>query len=195
MSEIHSGRHRAQDVGRALRTLWLLMLLRGVLAVVFGLYALFSPESALLALVYVFGFYALMDGVAAIVLGIRHRRAGHWGWQLVQGVVSLVAGLIALFWPGPTVLALVLIVAVWSIALGVTGIVEAVAARGQGEPWGWPVLGGVVAIVFGIVLLTSPGAGAFLLLWVIGVSTVALGVAFVAWALRLRSAAGAGVHA
>jgi uncharacterized membrane protein HdeD (DUF308 family) len=183
------------DVDRAVRTLWLLMLLRGVLAVVFGLYALFSPESALLALVYVFGFYALMDGVTAIVLGIRHRRAGHWGWQLVQGVVSLVAGLVMLFWPGPTVLALVLIVAVWSIAQGITGIVEAVAARRQGEPWAWPVLGGVVAIVFGVVLLASPGAGAFLLLWVIGVSTVALGAAYVVWALRLRSAARAGADA
>jgi uncharacterized membrane protein HdeD (DUF308 family) len=183
------------DVGRALRTLWLLMLLRGVLAVVFGLYALFSPESALLALVYVFGFYALMDGVAAIVVGVRHRRAGHWGWQLVQGVVSLLAGLIALFWPGPTVLALVLIVAVWSIAQGIAGIVEAVAARRQGDPWGWPVLGGVVAIVFGVVLLVSPGAGALLLLWVIGVSTVALGIVFVAWALGLRSAARTGAHA
>jgi uncharacterized membrane protein HdeD (DUF308 family) len=183
------------DVDRALRTLWQLMLLRGVLAAVFGLYALFSPESALLALVFVYGFYALMDGVTAIVLGIRHRHAGHWGWQLVQGVASLVAGLVALFWPGPTVLALVLIVAVWSIVLGVTGIVEAFAARSQGESWGWPVVGGVVAIVFGIVLLASPGAGALLLLWVIGVSTLALGAVFVVWALRLRSAAGAGAHA
>ena len=67
------------DVDRAVRTLWLLMLLRGVLAVVFGLYALFSPASALLALVFVYGFYALMDAGTAIVLGIRHRRSGHWG--------------------------------------------------------------------------------------------------------------------
>jgi uncharacterized membrane protein HdeD (DUF308 family) len=183
------------DVGPALRTLWLLMLLRGVLAVVFGLYALFSPVSALLALVYVYGFYALMDGVAAIVLGVRHRRAGHWGWQIVQGVVSLIAGLIALFWPGPTVLALVLIIGVWSIALGVTGIVEALAARRQGESWGWPVTGGVVAILFGVALLASPGAGTFLLLWVIGVTTLALGVVFVAWAFRLRSAVRRGAGA
>jgi uncharacterized membrane protein HdeD (DUF308 family) len=181
-------------VSRAVRTLWLLMLLRGVLAAIFGLYALFSPGSALLALVYVFGFYALMDGVTAIVLGIRHRRAGHWGWQLAQGAVSVVAGLVALFWPGPTVLALVLIVAVWSVVLGVTGIVEALAARHQGEAWGWPVVGGVVLIVFGVVLLASPGAGALLLLWVIGVSTLALGAAFIAWALRLRSEARAGTR-
>lgn len=180
------------DRGRALRTVWLLVLLRGVLAVVFGLYALFSPQSALLALVFVYGFYALVDGLVAIVLGVRQGRAGHWGWQLVQGAVSLVAGLIALFWPGPTVLALVLIVATWSIVFGAVGILEAVAARRQGVPWGWPVLGGLVAILFGVVLLTSPTTGAFVLLWVIGVCVLVLGVVFIGWALRLRGARKAG---
>src|SRR3954453_23145405 len=98
------------DAGRAVKALWWLVLIRGVLAVVFGLYALFSPEAALLALVLVYGFYAIMDGVAALFVGFRHRGTSHWGWQLVQGVVSVLAGLIALFWPGPTILALVLII-------------------------------------------------------------------------------------
>lgn len=177
-----------RDMDRALRSLWSLMLLRGVLAVMFGLYALFSPESALLALVFVYGFYAIIDGVTALVLGVRHRRDGHWGWQLVQGAVSLTAGLVALFWPGPTVFALVLIVAVWSIATGFTGIVEAFTAARHGESWGWPVVGGVVGILFGIVLLASPATGTFLLLWLIGVTTLPLGLVYIFWALRLRSA-------
>ena len=176
------------EVGRALRTLWLLMLLRGVLAVVFGLYALFSPESALLALVYVFGFYAIMDGVAAVFLGLRHRSA-EWGWQVAQGVVSLIAGLVALFWPGPTVFALVLIVAVWSIAVGVAQIVGAFGARRMGLSWGWPLAGGVVTVLFGVVLLVSPGAGALTLLWIIGLTALVFGTVFVVWALRLRGAA------
>jgi len=175
------------EVGRALRTLWVLMLVRGVLAVVFGLYALFSPENALLALVYVFGFYAIMDGVVAVVMGLRHR-SGHWGWQLAQGAVSLVAGLVALFWPGPTVFALVLLVGVWSVALGVVGIVEALAARRQGQAWGWPLAGGLLGVLFGVVLLASPGAGALVLLWIFGLTALVLGVVFVAWALRLRTA-------
>ena len=117
------------DATRAVKALWWLVLLRGVLAVIFGLYALFAPASALLALVFVYGFYAIMDGVAALVVGFRHRGTSHWGWHVAQGVVSLLAGVIALFWPGPTVLALVLIIAVWSIVLGVTQIVEAFTAR------------------------------------------------------------------
>ena len=177
------------DTVRALRTVWWLMLLRGVLAVVFGLYALISPVSALVTVVYVYGFYALFDGITALVAGVRHRRAGHWAWQLVQGVVSLVAGLVALFWPGPTVLALVLIVAVWSIVRGVAEIVEAFAGRRQGASWVWPALGGVAAILFGIGLIASPAAGALVLLWIIGLTVLVLGGVYVVWALRLRAAA------
>src|SRR5690349_10869747 len=164
------------DLGRAVRTLWWLVLIRGVLAVIFGLYALFAPAAALLALVFVYGFYAIMDGVAALALGVRHRRTSHWGWHIVQGVVSLLAGLVALFWPGPTVLALVLIIGLWSVVRGAAEIVEALAARRVGSSsWGWLLAGGVVGILFGIVLIAFPGAGALALLWIIGWFALVLG--------------------
>jgi uncharacterized membrane protein HdeD (DUF308 family) len=177
------------DATQAVKALWWLVLIRGVLAVLFGLYALFSPAAALLALVFVFGFYAIMDGVAAIAVGFRHRRTSHWGWHVVQGVVSLIAGLIALFWPGPTLIALVFIIAFWSIVLGVTEIVEAFQARRLGSSWGWLLFSGIVGILFGIVLLFSPAAGALALLWVIGIFALVLGVVQIVWAFRLRTAA------
>jgi uncharacterized membrane protein HdeD (DUF308 family) len=177
------------DVGRSVKALWWLVLLRGVLAVVFGLYALFAPASALLALIFVFGFYAIIDGVTALAMGWRHRRSSHWGWHVAQGVVSLIAGVIALVWPGPTVLALVLIIGIWSIVLGVTEIVEAFQARRSGaSSWGWLVAGGIVAILFGIVLIVSPGAGALALLWIIGWFAVVFGIVYIVWAFRLRRA-------
>ena len=178
------------DATQAVKALWWLVLIRGVLAVLFGLYALVWPGAALLTLVYVYGFYAIMDGVAALAVGVRHRRTSHWGWHVVQGVVSLIAGLIALFWPGPTLLALVLIIAVWSIVLGVTEIVEAFQARRLGSSsWVWLLIGGIVGIIFGIVLIASPAAGALALLWVIGLFALVFGVVHVVWAFRLRSAA------
>ena len=104
--------------------------------------------------------------------------------------MSLIAGLIALFWPGPTLLALVFIIAVWSIVLGVTEIVEAFQARRLGSSsWGWLLVGGIVGILFGIVLFSSPAAGALALLWVIGVFALVLGVVQVVWSFRLRRAA------
>ncbi len=178
------------DATRAVKALWWLVLIRGVLAIVFGLYALFSPAAALLALVLVYGFYAIMDGVAALVVGFRHRGTSHWGWHVAQGVVSLLAGLIALFWPGPTVFAFVLIIAVWSIVLGVTEIVEAFTARRLGSSsWVWLLVGGIVGVLFGIVLVANPAAGALTLLWVIGVFAIVFGVVHVVWAFRLRGAA------
>jgi uncharacterized membrane protein HdeD (DUF308 family) len=178
------------DATRAVKALWWLVLLRGVLAVIFGLYALFAPASALLTLVYVYGFYAIMDGVAALVVGFRHRGTSHWGWHLAQGVVSLLAGVIALFWPGPTILALVLIIAVWSIVLGVTQIVEAFTARRQrSSSWVWLLVSGIVGILFGIVLISSPASGALVLLWVIGGFALVFGVVLIVWAFRLRGAA------
>ncbi len=177
------------DAGRAVKALWWLVLIRGVLAVVFGLYALFSPEAALLTLVLVYGFYAIMDGVAALAVGFRHRKTSHWGWHVAQGVVSLIAGVIALFWPGPTIFALVLIIAVWSIVLGVSQIIEAFTARKHGSSsWVWLLIGGIVAIVFGITLLASPAAGALTLLWVIGLFALVFGVVYIVWAFRLRQA-------
>jgi uncharacterized membrane protein HdeD (DUF308 family) len=174
---------------RAVKALWWLVLIRGLLAVVFGLYALFAPGSALLALVFVYGFYAIMDGVAALALGFRHRRSSHWGWHLLQGVVSLLAGLVALVWPGPTVLALVLIIGVWSIVHGVAEIVEAFAARRAGSPsWGWLLAAGVIGVLFGVVLIASPGAGALALLWIIGWFALIFGVVLVVWSFRLRRA-------
>jgi uncharacterized membrane protein HdeD (DUF308 family) len=154
------------------------------------LFALFAPGSALLALVFVFGFYALLDGFTALGLGWRHRRTSHWGGHVVQGAVSLIAGVIALVWPGPTVLALVLIIGVWSIVLGVTEIGEAYRARRAGSSsWGWLLAAGVVAVVFGVVLIASPGAGVRALLWIIEWFALTVGVVFIVWAFRLRRVA------
>ena len=178
------------NVKAAAKAVWWLVLLRGIFMVIFGVIALVSPDIALLTLVWVFGFYAILDGIAAIVIGIRTRGEPHWVWTIVQGVVSVLAGVIALFWPGPTILALVLIIAVWSIVLGVTQIVEAFTARRQGSSsWGWMLVSGIVGILFGIVLIASPAAGALTLLWVIGGFALVFGVVLIVWAFRLRGAA------
>jgi uncharacterized membrane protein HdeD (DUF308 family) len=172
------------------RSVWWLVLLRGILAVLFGLFALFSPATALLALVFVFGAYAVLDGITAVVAGLRHRGAeSHWVWHVVQGVVSVVAGVVAFAWPGVTALALLFLIAFWSIAGGVAEIMESLAMRRRGSPtWGWMLAAGIVSVLFGIVLVVWPGAGLLTLLWLVGVYAVVFGVIIVVWALRLRRA-------
>jgi uncharacterized membrane protein HdeD (DUF308 family) len=169
---------------------WWMVLLRGLLAVLFGLVALLTPGIALLTLVFVFGFYALLDGVVAVVVGIRMRSTlEHWGWVVVQGVVSVLAGLAALVWPGLTALTLLVIVGVWAIALGVAEIAEAFGARRRGTPaWGWTLAAGVLGVLFGIALIVQPAAGILALLWLLGTFALVVGVVLIVWAFRIRSA-------
>jgi uncharacterized membrane protein HdeD (DUF308 family) len=172
----------------AIRGVWWLVLIRGILAILFGLFALFAPRTALLALVFVFGAYAIIDGITAIIAGIRHRKEeSHWGWHVFQGVVSLIAGIVAFAWPGITVLAILFVIAFWSIVNGVAQIVESFTMRKMGaSTWGWMLAGGIVSVLFGIVLFAQPGAGLITLLWLVGIFSIIFGVIMVVWALRLR---------
>lgn len=178
------------ELGSAVRAVWWMVLIRGVLAIVFGLIALFSPGSALTALVLVFGVYAILDGIMAVVLGVRHRRSeSHWGWQVAQGAISVIAGVVALALPGVTALAILFVIAFWSIVNGVAVAMQSFMMRRQGvSSWGWVLASGVLSVLFGILLVIQPGAGLLTLLWLVGSFAVAFGVIVVVWAFRLRSA-------
>jgi uncharacterized membrane protein HdeD (DUF308 family) len=172
------------------KTAWWLVLLRGIFMVLFGIIALVSPGIALLTLVWVFGVYAVLDGIAAVALGIRTRGEAHWVWTIVQGVVSVLAGVIALFWPGITALALLFVVAFWAITMGIGEIGGAFTARRLGsDAWGWTLVAGILNVVFGVLLLIWPSTGIQTLVWLVGVFTLAGGIALTILAFRVRSAA------
>jgi len=174
------------------KTAWWMLLIRAVLTLLFGIVALASPGIALLVLVYVFATYAILEGVAAIGFGIRARATlPHWGWSIAQGVISVLAGIGALVWPGTTALTLLFLIAIWAIVLGVAEVGGAFAARRSGGAgWGWTLAAGVLNVVVGIVLLARPGSGILTLLWLIGIFAVASGIAGVGWAFRVRRTTG-----
>jgi uncharacterized membrane protein HdeD (DUF308 family) len=174
------------------KTAWWMLLIRAVLTLAFGVVALASPGIALLVLVYVFGTYAVLEGLAAVSFGIRARRSEpHWGWSVAQGVISVLAGLVALVWPGPTAVTLLFLIAVWAVVLGVTEIGEAFAARRRGDDsWGWMLGAAALNIIVGVLLLVWPGSGILTLLWLVGVFALASGVVGIGRALRVRAATG-----
>jgi uncharacterized membrane protein HdeD (DUF308 family) len=172
------------------KTVWWLVLLRGIFMILFGIIALVSPGIALLTLVWVFGAYAILDGIAAVALGIRTRGEPHWVWTTVQGVISVLAGLIALIWPGITALALLFLIALWAIMLGAGEIGGAFAARRRGSTaWGWTLAAGILNVVFGVLLLIWPGSGILTLVWLVGIFALAGGIALIILAFRVRSVA------
>ncbi len=166
------------------RSSWWAIVLRGVLACIFGVVVLANPGVGIAALILMFAVYAAVDGVAALATAIGHGRAGlPWGWWLVEGIVSLGIAALALARPGITLLAVVLLVAFRAILLGLVELGGAIGGKEHDHRW---LLGvtGVVSLLFGILLIANPLAGSVALVWVIGVYAVVFGVMLVVVGLR-----------
>jgi uncharacterized membrane protein HdeD (DUF308 family) len=166
---------------------WWTFILRGILAIAFGLLAFFAPAYGIAILVGLFAAWALIDGVTGLVAGIRSRkRDRNWWLSVLEGVVGVVVGVIALLFPALAAEVLVIIIAVWAIITGVFEIVAAIRLREQIKGEFWLGLAGVASILFGIVLFLFPGAGALGLVWLIGGFAVAFGAFLVVLGWRLR---------
>jgi uncharacterized membrane protein HdeD (DUF308 family) len=166
---------------------WWVLALRGVLAIVFGISAFVVPVAAMLSLVLVFAAFSLADGVLGIVAAIRGARRGErWGWLVFSGLMSMLAGIVALVWPGITLLFFVTLVAVWALVSGVAMLIAAFQLKTNHGRW-WLVLGGVASIIYGVLLIVAPMIGALVLTWWVGAHALILGVSLVVLAFRLRS--------
>ncbi|WP_394823353.1 HdeD family acid-resistance protein [Pendulispora albinea] len=167
---------------------WGTLVLRGILAIVFGAVALVVPGLTLLAFLLVFGVYALAEGLANIVDAVRGlRKQLPWGARLLHGIVSIAVGLIALLMPGITAIALVYYIGAWALVTGVLHIVAAIRLRHVIEGEWLLALSGLLSVAFGGLLLLAPGAGALaLLLWIAGYA-MAFGVLLLVLGFRLRA--------
>jgi uncharacterized membrane protein HdeD (DUF308 family) len=163
---------------------WAWVLVRGVLTIIFGAMAVFWPGITLYVLIILFGAYAIVDGITAIVMGARRSRGR--GILVVMGVVGVVAGLIALFWPGISALALLYVIAIWAIISGLVSIVSGFGlSRDAGGRWLF-VISGLAGVVLGILLLINPEEGAVALVVTIGFFAIIWGFFTVFTAVRLR---------
>ncbi len=166
---------------------WWAMALRGGVAILFGLAALLRPGIALEALILLFGAYALVDGVFSIVGVFGGTRGGIPRWLLfVEGVAGIVAGVIAFVVPGLAAVALLYLIAAWAIVTGVVEIAAAIRLRREirGE-WAL-ILGGIVSVLFGILLAVLPAVGILSLIWLIGVYALAFSILLLVTAFRVR---------
>ena len=172
---------------------WRIVALRGALGIVAGGIAIVLPGITLTALVIVFGAYAFADGIALLYTGFRQRGKEKRWWSLVlQGIAGVAAGVITLFVPLATALALLAVVAAWAILSGVFEIAAAVRLRREikGE-WLLGLLG-VLSVLLGVALVALPGAGLVALAWMLGFYLISSGAALLALAFRLRRHGGEG---
>jgi uncharacterized membrane protein HdeD (DUF308 family) len=165
---------------------WWLFLLRGIAAIIFGVLAFIWPGITLVTLVLFWGAFVMVDGVLALAHAIMGGNMGSRWWLALIGVLGLVVGLLTFMAPGVTALVLLWFIATWAIVLGVFQILGAIRLRKEIDNEWTLILGGVLSMLFGLVLLVAPGAGAVALIWVIAAYAILFGVLLVALSLRLK---------
>jgi uncharacterized membrane protein HdeD (DUF308 family) len=181
-----SGRPDRDAMNATLARHWWTIVLRGVIAVLFGVVALAAPVAVLLSLAFLFGIYMLVDGVIGLVASVRAVVAhGHWGALLAEAVLNILMGLIALFIPGAAVLAFVLLMAAWALVSGGLMLAAAVRLHASHGSW-WLGLGGVASLIWGVLLVAAPLMGAVVLTWWLGIYAIVFGIALLACGWRLR---------
>jgi uncharacterized membrane protein HdeD (DUF308 family) len=167
---------------------WWTLAVRGALAVLFGLAALLWPGVTLRILVWLYGFYAVVDGLlalAALLVGGR-LASGRRGWLVLEGVVGIAAGVFAFLWPGITALVLLYLIAAWMAVTGLLEVAAAIALRRELRGEWLLALAGILSVVFGIFLFVRPGEGAIAVVWAIGLFAIVFGIALLVLGVRLR---------
>ncbi len=169
------------------RTYWWLLLIRGILAVLFGILAIIAPLVAALFFIFLFGAYVLFDGILSIVVALQERHShSRWWMLLISGIAAIILGIFAFFQPGVTAVALFWIVALWLIILGIFEVIAAFSLRALGIEW-LLVIAGILSIIVGIVFFTHPVGSILAIVWLIGVFALVRGVILLIRAIRFRS--------
>ncbi|HLZ63280.1 MAG TPA: HdeD family acid-resistance protein [Ktedonosporobacter sp.] len=166
-----------------------MFLFRGFAAILFGILTLVWPRLSLTVLVIMFGVFAVISGISAVAFALRNREEQGWGFLLFEGILGILAGVVALVWPGITALAFLYLLAAWAI---ITGVLELAAPLSFPMSLGRGVLmalAGLLSIVFGIIIAAQPAAGLLAVVWLIGIYAIVFGIMYVVVYFESRSLA------
>ena len=166
---------------------WWVLVLQGILGIVFGAVAIAVPDIALVTLAYLFAIWAIVAGLTQIGVGwrIAEHRGRAWPFA-VTGVISVIAGLLAAFIPGPTVLFLILLLGWWLVFQGVMEIYAAWRIRREVSGEWLFALGGIARVAVGLIVLAMPVVGAILTVALIATFSIIGGITALLVGLRLR---------
>lgn len=168
------------------RSLWWLTLLRGIVSIALGLFAIFAPGVTLQAFFMVFGFFSILDGVMALGSGIVFRGTS-WGWTVFEGIAGILIGLIALVHPQTVGAVIVIFLAMWALVVGLFQVAIAWQLRGAGQrSWLWVLISGIVTALLGVYFLVNPEVGAAFLTVTVGIFVLVAGAVLVYGAIQLR---------
>ena len=177
--------------GQVAHRQWWVLLARGVLAILFGIIALAAPGIALLAFIYVFAAYALLDGIIAVVVSFQERSYLRTWWVLLlDGIIGVLFGIVALAAPGIALLAFIYVFAAYALLDGIIAVVVSFQERGYLRTWWVLLLEGIAGIIFGILAFVWPGETALVLLFLVAVWALVTGIMEVSSAFVVPGSAG-----
>ena len=165
---------------------WWLFAVRGVLAILIGVLAFVRPEATLVALIALFGAYALLDGIFTFASSFLLSGTRYFWWLLLEGILGIAVGVLTFVYPGAMAASLLLLLAAWLIVTGVIEIVAAIELRKQIDNEWLYLLGGLCSIGAGVLTLYRPNQSALAWLWVIGTYAILFGVMMLALGFKLR---------
>jgi uncharacterized membrane protein HdeD (DUF308 family) len=156
---------------------WWVLVVRGAIAILFGVLAYTLPLATLATLVLVFGAYAFVEGSFAVVSAVAGRDlTPDWWILLLQGLLGIGVGMLTLFNPEVTAVALLVYIAAWAVVAGLLQVYAAIKLRQELTGEWWLALGGIAGVAFGILMMWRPAVGALAVLWLIATYAILWGV-------------------
>ncbi len=169
---------------------WWALVVRGVLAVIFGVLIILTPSIALTAFILVLGIYFIVDGIFAVAGALAHREHyQHYWLTLVEGIVSIIAGIIAIVYPGLTAFTILYVIAVWAILTGIFELIAAFRLRETVHGEWLLAVSGILSVLFGLFVIFFPGTGVLAILGIIAGYAILFGILLIVLGFRLRSMA------
>jgi uncharacterized membrane protein HdeD (DUF308 family) len=167
---------------------WWAFVLQGVLGIVFGVLVLLFPGAAIVTFVALFAVWAVISGAGALAQGLREaqHRGNSWPYFLI-GVVAIAAGIIAVFAPADTLVALIAFIGAWQLVTGLTEIYVAYRIRREIENEWLIAAAGLLRAILGLAFVLMPGLGVVVSLVVIAANAFAFGLLAIVTGLRLRT--------
>ncbi len=176
------------ELGAGLASRWGWVVFRGVIGVLFGLIAFARPGAMAFTMVLIFGCYAFASGVAMVIAAARTGKAGgSWGALLIEGLLGVAIGALALLWPGTTAMTFVWLIGCWAILTGALEIASAVRLRKIIEHEWALGFAGLLSVAFGLLMFYRPIAGGLAVVWWLGAYALFAGVLMIVFGFRLRS--------
>ena len=172
----------------ALARNWWSLVIRGIAGIILGILTFAWPGITLVALVFLFAAYALVDGVMSLIGAVRAAEAHErWGVLVLEGLVGIAAAVITVMWPAITTIALVFVIAAWAVITGALEIGAAIHLRKVISGEWLLIVGGVASVLFGLLLVMVPVIGAVVIALWVGAYAFIFGVLLVALGFKLRS--------